>query len=784
MGRLFFAVLVFAFGFANAQESGSELMKRYAYTFNSPGKSAADSMPIGNGDIAANVYTQGDSLYLLLSKNDAYDGVGDSLKTGRVKIAFSKNPFAGADFKQRLDIDDGCVRISAGGVKIKIWADANNPVYTVEIKSESELGVSVERQSWERRLSQDVSANTENAIVWYHKNAESAFAENMNLYRIAHEIIDLEKVPDPLLHHAFVGRVEADGLKLDGGELKGSGKNFEIRIGVVSGYAKNSAEMDGLLKRCAEAVSKGSDFPAHKKWWADFWDRSYICATSTDIPENLRCKQTAHKKFGHRNEPDTGYIVSQHYNVQRYMMACQSRGPRQVKFNGGLFTFPMKYRGKDFSEDTRNWGRRHTFQNQRLLYWPMLQAGDYDLMRPFFDHYARLLPIRRAITKMWFGIDGAYFRENCEIAGDEIGDGGAFKFRRNAEGLYEMDTAAGKVERAHLMPPVAANGSQQARPQEYINGDMLPTRVQIGDYKWMGYHNTHFNSGLELCYMAIKYYRHTGDEKFFKETMLPFCRQVLLFYALHFPRESDGKLNIEPSQALETYWYTKNNMPDVAGLRAVLDELLDMGGVPSEYLSDWRQLRAILPELPKRVAENGREVLAFGEKVMTVSLNSENPELYAAFPYDIFGVAKGNEAILKDTVAARKFKGGFCWNQDEIFFAHAGMAADAKNLLIRRFSQYGEGGTAFPMFARGYNDYIPDFDNNGSGSVALQRMLIQENGDKIVLLPAWPKDWDCEFKLRAAKNTVLIGSVKGGKLADFRVWPASRRKDVSVREPM
>ena len=118
-------------------------------------------------------------------------------------------------------------------------------------------------------------------------------------------------------------------------------------------------------------------------------------------------------------------MVAQSYNVFRFLMACQSRGRIQTKFNGGLFTQPLhssrqpRYRAveqKDGSwlghEDDRDWGRRFTFQNQRLLYWPLLMSGDGDLMMPFFDYYWNLLPIRKAITKTWFGHEGAYYREN------------------------------------------------------------------------------------------------------------------------------------------------------------------------------------------------------------------------------------------------------------------------------------------------------------------------------------------------------------------------------------
>ena len=35
---------------------------------------------------------------------------------------------------------------------------------------------------------------------------------------------------------------------------------------------------------------------------------------------------------------------------------------------------------------------------------------------------------------------------------------------------------------------------------------------------------------------------------------------------------------------------------------------------------------------------------------------------------------------------------------------------------------------------------------------ALQRMLVQEAGGKILLLPAWPADWDADFKLHLTQR--------------------------------
>jgi hypothetical protein len=136
---------------------------------------------------------------------------------------------------------------------------------------------------------------------------------------------------------------------------------------------------------------------------------------------------------GNRHEQDGAALAAQSYNVFRFLMACQSRGRIQTKFNGGLFTQQLRVRGGNgrpgavkqadgtwlTHEDDRLWGRRFTFQNQRLLYWPLLASGDFDLMKPFFDYYWKLLPMRKAITRAWFGHEGAYYRENIEPTGAE-----------------------------------------------------------------------------------------------------------------------------------------------------------------------------------------------------------------------------------------------------------------------------------------------------------------------------------------------------------------------------
>ncbi len=436
-------------------------------------------------------------------------------------------------------------------------------------------------------------------------------------------------------------------------------------------------------------------------------------------------------------------------------MACQSRGRIQTKFNGGLFTQQLRLKGPASGqsprpgaveqpdgtwlthEDDRLWGRRFTYQNQRLLYWPLLASGDYDLMKPFFDYYSNVLPIRKAITKAWFGHVGAYYRENIEPTGCERDCG----------------------------------------------QDGRPPKTQPGDKYEGWYHDYYFTCGLETTAMMLDYVNFTGDTTFRDSVLVPFAREVLLFFDQHYPRGTDGKLRLEPAQVLETWWIAVNPAPDVAGLRFCLDELLAMqAGTPADQ-ARWRKSRSEIPEILLHTID-GRQAIAPAEK-WEKKQNAENGELYPVFPFRCFGLAQGTSDIVSWTMKHRSCVDAFgcaCWTQDQIYWAYAGQAAEAADGLVRRF-RIASSMCRFPLYGREGPDSCPDFDHFGAGSVALQRMLVQEAGDKILLLPAWPADWDTDFKLHLMHATVVTGTVQDGKLVSWDIEPSSRKKDVVVCQP-
>ena len=75
-------------------------------------------------------------------------------------------------------------------------------------------------------------------------------------------------------------------------------------------------------------------------------------------------------------------------------------------------------------------------------------------------------------------------------------------------------------------------------------------------------------------------------------------------------------------------------------------------------------------------------------------------------------------------------------------------------------------------------DGTPDNDHGANSVNALQSMLLQSDGRKIYLLPAWPADWDVSFKMHAAFNMTVECVYRNGKIETLKVSPSSRKADI------
>ncbi len=755
----FFTAIVLGLAISTTAQA-SDPVDRYNVVWDSPSANAAGSMPIGNGDIALNVWVEGNGdLLFYIAKNDSWSENGRLLKLGRVRVKLSPNPFVqGLSFQQELKLHEGEIEITAGEagseVTIKVWVDANNPVVRVEAEGKEKFDMQVNFETWREAgykldsttMSDMYNFNTggsaplestpadnnpyptivhpdvivpgmKDRIVWYHHNVKSGCELAMKVQGLESFY---ETMTDPLLYRTFGGSIQGDGLvsRMESGEgwddsVTGRWTPNDRILESTQSRTRQSfnvflltehpvmvrawlRNLDKLIDRI-DKINIEDARKAHQQWWNDFWNRSWIRVTGNDDAEE----------------------VAKAYTLQRYIFACNSRGTYPIKFNGFMFTVEDPDEG-NADPDFREWGTGFWFMNTRSLYWPMLTSGDFALMEPYFNLYLNALPMAKERNRIYFGHAGAHFPEQLFFWG--------------------------------------------GYPTDHYGWDRRGKHISEVECKWTA---RLWQGGIELTLMMLDYYAHTEDKEFLKNKLMPIAEEITTFYDLHYKRDESGKLYFYPAQSLEAWWDCVNPMPEVAGLRYVLDKLLKL---PEEYTSSqqrqkWGRLLSETPELPTRKLDDGRTILAPAEKYADKH-NRENCELYAVFPYKIYGVGKDNLEMAQLTLQ-NPFPDHF---DNGVYMPFLGLTDQAMDFIVPRSRPSSsmrflyldlKGGTASLSYMQMF-----------------QAMLLQYEEDRITLFPAWPKDWDVDFKLHAPNKTTIEGTYRKGELERLKVTPESRAKDV------
>ena len=716
--------------------------------WDSPSADARGSMPLGNGDIALNAWVEpsGDLLFYV-GKTDSWEDNARLAKLGLVRLRLTPalSTAAGA-FQQILDPGRGELVVRSGATTVKLWVDAQHPSAHLEVTSTEPVAATAAFELWRTKPEELTSIESSDVLLdrsqpskqiaptivepdivlrdfadgvgWYHHNAKSVGpTETMR-----HQDIFGALPRDPILHRTFGAVLRSAGAtrSSDQSLTRAPAAAHLFTVHVLTQHPSSPedwlAAMRATIAR-AEAIELSVRYEAHLAWWREFWSRSHIAITPRAGAKDVTAPAD----------------VSRGYALQRFITACAGRGAFPIKFNGSLFTVPWPKQPGD--ADYRRWGPGYWWQNTRLPYAPLCTSGDFDLLQPFYQLYARdLLAVSRYRTERYFGFkDAAYFPEVMYFWGAVFAD----TYGRES-------TAAARLDKLQSS----------------------------------GWHKWEWVGGLELAAMLLDYYEHTGDARFARDTLIPAALPVLRFFDQYYKTDAAGRLVMHPAQALETWWDATNPMPEVAGLHAVTIRLL---ALPPELLSatDRAYLTSLqqkLPPLPLRTVD-GVTMLAAADRFGPKKSNVENPELYAVFPFRLVSFEKPNAALGVEALKRRTDRGARGWRHEDIFMAYLGLADETRDYVVQR-ARKKDPACRFPAFWGPNYDWTPDQCHGGVLMRATQAMLLQSEGDKIFLLPAWPTDWDVDFKLHAPRQTIVEATVRDGRLISLKVTPETRRKDV------
>lgn len=729
------------------------------------------SLPLGNGLCGANVWVGSDGLvHLLISHAEAYSETCRLSKLGTINLRINHPALLSGEFEQVLDMELGTLTLQSTGGEFRLvfLVDAHHPCIRLLWESEIPLMGEV-HVVLARPVRREIVRTT--ASAWAYEEAGSfLFLANQtpNIPVEPDEFIPLDEEALCWCHrnpysflHQQAGRNPAsladdplDGLTF-GGFLQGEGWGREGRdrlhvatpafrsdlaVTLLCQQTENIKEWASQISKVRAHISSGEEALAkHQATWKEVSQRSWITMSGGKESEAL----------------DVGHA----YSCQRYLTACAGTGKWPIRFNGSMFNVAWKMvhpngQSEDYDADYRRWHCGFWGQNTRLIYWPMLAAGEFNFIRPYFDLYRDTLPAAKHRARLLLGYEGR---------------GGAY--------FWETMNFWDNVE-------------VQLQPQKKTS--------------WR-----YFHSSLEMLMLAYDYLDFTQDIAFIDSHLLPLTISILSFYLDAGEWDAEGRYRLI-SYSTETYHDAVNAAPDLAGLQAVLPRAIESLGqkVPVEQLVEWRNFLEALPPLPTRNAETALPmmekqmehyrsmgvdvdvrtasqstiVLSPAAELPHPAWNVENPEIYPIFPFRNLGIGKPNLALAQDTFRYRRFQHDRGWAQDPIIAAFVGLTDEAKRLVLGRSVRRHQT-AVFPAFWEAGFDWCPDQDNGGVFTIALQSMLLQWEGKRIFLLPAWPKEWNVSFKLHAPFKTVIEGSVQQGKLESLRVYPGVRAKDIVIQPP-
>jgi hypothetical protein len=758
-----------------AAPAGNVLASRlaaYDPIWTEPSRNSGESMPCGGGDIGLNVWVEGGDLLFYVARSGAFDETNSYLKLGRVRVTLDPSPFADVrDFRQTLRLIDGEVEVRCGAVTTTIWADVETPVVHVAVESTAPVSVVATLENWRtedrdylpaemsmhraydgapvtpRQLADEVDFAEGGVLVLHRNREETVFdllVDQQGMQAMKAELFN------PLNGLTFGALMTGDGMA-PAGTVQGRYASTDFTgwrlasarprrshalrlVCPIEQTPTKAAWMTALRRLSSGAASPAASRRRSRRWWRDFWARSHILiqpgAAKPDSP---------------------AWRVGRNYQLFRHQLGTNATAIWPTKFNGGNFTYDPEYVDpeKRLTPDYRMWGGgEFTAQNQRLVYWPMLKSGDVDMMTPQLDFYRRIQRTGELRTWTYWGHEGACFVEQIENFG--LCCGQEWGWNRSWD-----------------------------KPAARLPG--------VEDSAFVSYH---WDTVFEFCLMMLEVGRFTGRHR---PGDLGFIDSCLTFFDQHYRREHkivsgeelgpDGKLVLFPGTACETYKTALNSTVTIAGMDALLRELLALPGplLNATQRTRYAAIRQTLPAIPRRTMQ-GKRVIAPAQLWDRVQ-NVEIPQLYPVFPYDQFGVGRPDLQLAIDTwrvgVDTPEQKDIKSWHQDAIFCARMGLTEEAARLTVAKMD---DSGRRYPTFWGPGHDWTPDHNWGGSGMIGLQEMLMQTPGEAIHLFPAWPRDWDVDFKLHAPRQTVVTASLREGRLTALSVEPAAARARVVLPE--
>ena len=738
-------------------------------TYDKPVTRSEEGMPVGNGRMGSLVWTTPASLKFQVNRVDIFGNNAASNSfferntdycsgAGFIDINFvtwGDDIFTYPSFRQHLSCYDGIV--TTDGEKIKTttvtWNEQDVMVVKIEDLREVPQAITINL-----RMLRDT------VVKHGGHTALSRFRMTDNHIILTQRFTEDDYYCGSAVAVSVSGN-EARTRVANNNEVqlvvKPGNKPFTIFISSAASFDKNKDIIAVAENQLEKATSAGFEkiLTSNKNWWSNFWGKSYVKLHSDD------------------GEAD---FITDNYNYFMYVMASSSLGMYPPKFNGMIWTT---------GGDSRKWGNMYWGANQSCMYNGLFPGNRMELMEPMFRMYTSMIPSLETAAKQQWGSKGIYIPETVAF-----------------DGLPELpENIASEMQDLYL---VRKPWSEKSKAFDDYASTKSPFCSRWNwkqdkgwsDGKWtftdkgaqtFG-HVTHiFSRGAKIAYQYWQRYEFTKDIEWLRTTGYQMIKGVAEFYR-NFPnvrKESDGMyhiFNVNDNESVRGGHNTAEEISSMMGIFPVAIRASEILNTDPELRSAWKEFIQNLSHLP--LSTDYPETFKEGSPVTFVrSLppvvqgpGSGRPDgnTMPEWFFDLCNPVAGNTEMVKiaNSTFDSYFPNGINKNTQVYVLSKLAVTGtmsgrkDATRYLIPNQIRTAEIETLPNRMTLREGYQTTGVQNLGRVADAIHYALINSappgpGKDPVIsLFPAWPDDWDADFRLLCRGNFLVTSSFRNGKV--------------------
>ncbi|NJP45328.1 Ig-like domain-containing protein [Actinacidiphila epipremni] len=688
------------------------VVSRSDLVLGAPNLDPTASMPLGNGSLgvaawAANGFT---------AQLNRSDTMPDRKSPGQLTVPGLSVISHAADFHGQLDLTDGVLRESGGGMSLKAWVSADKDELIVDVSgADPDVPQTATVSLWSPRKPAAAVSGTTGTLVETWVDGAPPIGSGRTFGSLAALTADGRRVTASVASPTSV-RVDVTPHR-DG--------TFRIVVASPGWTGGNAAKAASKVIGKDATASTGKLLKSQDRWWSDFWAHTGLIAMtsadgSADYIENLR----------------TLYLYEEAASMKEGILPGSQAG------EADMFAW---------NKDTQTWTpSAYWLWNLRTQIASNMSSGNYKLNTPIFDMYAQDLPAIEAWTKAQMGgLPGACVPETMRFNGNGISPGAGENGSCSEPGSPNwnaLDISSGPEIALYMWEQYQGTGDK-AQLKRYWPFIKSVTEFQLAYQKPGADGLLHANANAHETQWAVQ---DPTTDIALDRAVFPLVGQIA--HLLGTDRGADKSLVGRVATAL------KQIPPYPRTDQATRSQLLNPGYTEAETAA---------------ADATGTDMIAISYEPAAERRNGENIELEPLWPWNtVSDQDPGLFAVEQRSYAHRPNKGGNDWSMDAIDAARLQDPAEVRANLI----SLTEGHQVYP---NGFADlgnsvgYQPYIEQESGVATAVAEALAQSYDGILRFAPAWPADWNGAGSVYVQGSTKVDVQVQGGQLTTAAIEAGS-----------